>query len=442
MHATRRDERVSTLVALYACLALFVLAVYELVVAGGGELLGAGSGGEPDLALSVLATCVVAVALEPLRARLLPVARRLTRARPTTPYEVLSRFSAQVAEVYALGEVAPRMAHVLAEGTGARQAEVWVAVGREFQRVGVWPAGATHETSLELRPDRRLVTGRPEDLVVPVRHGSELLGALVVFKPAGDPVTPVEHRLVADLAALAGLVLRNVALTADLSARLEQISARSVELTASRARLVTAQDVERRRLERDIHDGAQQHLVALVVNLRLVGTLLGRSPDKAAALLPALQDAVAKAEATLRDLARGVYPRVLTDAGLLPALRDAAASAPVAVTVSGPTTRYADDVEAAVYFCCVEALQNAVKHADARDVSVELTESDGDLVFTVRDDGGGFDPRTQPRGSGLAGLADRLEALGGRVDVAASPGCGTTVSGRVPTAASAERVVA
>ncbi len=425
-------RRVVARLGLTLLLGLFVVAVYAAVVLVGGALLGVGGGPRPPLALSVLATVLVAVSLEPLAARLEPALRRLTGAAPSTPYEVLRRFSAQVGEVHALEEVAPRMAHVLASGTGAALTEVWVAVGPGLERVAAWPPDTPEHTSLRVLPDRRLVTSGEDDLAVPVSSGAVLLGALVV-RPAAEPLTSVERRLVADLAAQAGLVLRNVAVATDLQVRIAQSSAQAAQVTASRARLVAAQDATRQRLERDIHDGAQQHLVALVVNLRLVRTLLGRAPAAAADLLPGLRSAVARTETALHDLVRGVYPRVLTEAGLLAALQEAATTAPVPVRVLGEPARRPEPVEAAVWFCCLEALQNAVKHAGATCVTIELSdEADGGLAFTVSDDGAGFDPDTVRDGSGLHGMADRLEPLGGAVQVRSAPGAGTVVRGRLP----------
>jgi signal transduction histidine kinase len=273
------------------------------------------------------------------------------------------------------------------------------------------------------------------DVVAPVVHSGALLGALVVRKPVGARLTPVERALVVDLAAQAGLVLHNVALTAQLRSRLADISRRSTELSASRERLAQVQDAERRRLERDIHDGAQQHLVALVVNLRLAQTLLARSPERAAALLAGLEVAVGTAERTLTELARGVYPAVLAEHGVAAALADVSVPAPTVLRVVGVLPRYDDDVEAAMYFCCLEAVQNAVKHAAASSVVVDLSADDDGLRFAVTDDGVGFDAGAGTTGTGLVGMADRLCALGGHLRVSSTPGAGTIVAGSLPARA-------
>src|SRR5439155_1944710 len=226
-------------------------------------------------------------------------------------------------------------------------ASVWIRSDGQLVPSATWPAEAQ-----PMPPEQA-------DRVAAVRHQGEELGELGVQKRPGEPVTPVEEKLLTDLAAQAGQVLRNVRLTADLQARLEQISQQAAELRESRQRIVAAQDAERRRLERNIHDGAQQHLVALAVKLRLAATLAKRDPEKARRSIMELKAQTAEALQTLRDLAQGIYPPGLHERGLLDAL-----SAHAEVTADG-VTRYDPDVEAAVYFCCLEALQNAAKHAHA-----------------------------------------------------------------------------
>jgi len=410
-------------------LAVLVAVVYVVVVVGGGTLVGT-TGEEPSLLLSVLATAVVAVWFEPARRRIAPWCRRLAGGEHSTPYQALSRFTAGTAAAYAVEEVSARMAHALADGTGAAAAEVWVCVDGGLRPAACWPPGAA--ASRLVTADAGADSARAEpaaEIVAPVVHSGALLGALVVRKPADAQVTPVERALVNDLAAQAGLVLRNVALTAELRARLDDISRRSSELSASRERLVQVQDAERRRLERDIHDGAQQHLVAIVVNLRLAQTLMTRAPERAAAVLQGLELAVGNAEQTLTELARGVYPAALAERGVAAALAEVTVPGPPLVRVIGSLPRFDDSAEAAVYFCCLEAVQNAVKHAAATSVVVELAADESGLRFTVTDDGVGFDAAVGGDGTGLVGMADRLAAVGGEVRVSSSPGGGTTVTG-------------
>ena len=229
-----------------------------------------------------------------------------------------------------------------------------------------------------------------------------------------------------DLAHQAGLVLKNVGLTADLQARLE-------DLRASRQRLVAAQDGERRRLERNLHDGAQQHLVALKVKLGLVELLATRDPDKAKATIVELKHDADEALETLRDLARGIYPPLLADKGLAAALQSQAAKAtlPVRVDADG-IGRYPQETEAALYFCTLEALQNVQKYAAASDVLVRLRDGGEELLVEVSDDGRGFNLATVTRGAGLTNMEDRLDALGGRLQITSAPGEGTTLRAMVP----------
>jgi signal transduction histidine kinase len=262
--------------------------------------------------------------------------------------------------------------------------------------------------------------------VLAVRHQEQLLGALTVSKRPGEVLTPIEDKLLVDLANQAGLVLKNVGLTADLQARL-------VDLRASRQRLVAAQDDERRRLERNLHDGAQQNLVALKVKLGLAETLAERDPDRARALLAELKADTDKTLTTLRDLARGIYPPLLADKGLAVALEAEARKSTVLVdVVADSVTRYPQEVEAAVYFCCLEALQNVQKYAHAEHATVRLSEHGGELRFEVQDDGRGFDPWKATRGAGLTNMQDRLDALGGTFALAGEPGRGARVSGSLP----------
>jgi signal transduction histidine kinase len=253
---------------------------------------------------------------------------------------------------------------------------------------------------------------------VEVRHQDELLGALSVATPPSDPMNPSKAKLVQDLAAQAGLVLRNVRLLEDLR--------------ESRRRIVAAQDERAKQLERNIHDGAQQQLVALTVKLRLLGQLASRDPVRTAEMASELQTEATEALEDLRDLARGIYPPLLADKGLGAALEAQARKAAVQVSVeTDGVGRYPQDVESALYFCCLEALQNVAKYAHATHAEVRLSASGDELAFEVTDDGDGFDTGTMPPGSGLQGMADRLEALGGILEVRSEPGAGTTVTGRI-----------
>jgi signal transduction histidine kinase len=407
----------------YGSLAVFITAVYVGIVVGIGTL--AGSGGKPNLALSIVATAIVAVAFQPVRERLNKIANRLVYGKRATPYEVLSQFSERVAESYAADEVLPRMARVLAEGTGAVKADVWLRAGSVLRQAASWPVDS------DPTEPARIIDGFLPDLpgaarVVEVRHQGELLGALAVTKRQGESLTPVEDKLLDDLAAQAGLVLKNVGLTAELRQRLE-------ELRASRQRLVAAQDEERRRLERNLHDGAQQNLVAIKVKLGLAEAFAEKDPARAKELVGQLKSDADEALETLRDLARGIYPPLLADKGLAAALESQARKATIPVQVNARGVgRYPQETEAAIYFCVLEALQNVQKYAEASRAQVRLAQSDGFLSVAVNDDGRGFDPNTAKKGAGLQNMEDRLDALGGNLEILSTPGSGATVTVRLP----------
>ena len=414
----------------YGSLAVLITGVYVGIAVGIGELVG--SGGKPNLGLSILATAIVAVGFQPARERLQRLANRIVYGNRATPYQVLSEFSSQVAGSYAADEVLPRMAAVLQEGTAADSAVVWLRAGDALHPAAT--SSAPRSSSAEPPKPARMRGDALPDLphvtrAVEVRHQGELLGALSVLKRRGESLTPVEDKLLVDLAHQAGLVLKNVGLTADLQRRLE-------ELRASRQRLVSAQDAERRRLERDLHDGAQQHLVALKVKLGLAEMLTGKDPEKAKATILQLKADADEALDTLRDLARGIYPPLLAEKGLPAALQSQARKATVPVEVDADGVgRYPQDVEATVYFCVLEALQNVQKYADASHAVVRLRETDSMLRFEVDDDGRGFDVEHTTRGAGLTNMTDRLDALDGVFEVESAVSRGTRLRGRVPLVA-------
>ncbi|HEV3289372.1 MAG TPA: GAF domain-containing sensor histidine kinase, partial [Streptosporangiaceae bacterium] len=407
----------------YGSLAAFITAVYVAIVVGVGSLI-AQHGVRAGFWLSIAATAVVAVAFQPVRARVQHLANRLVYGRRATPYEVLAQFAERTAGTYATEELLPRMARILAEGTAARRVDVWLRAGGVFRDDATWPPGEPPFPETRAGADGRLAVPGA-DRVLPVRYQGEVLGALSVGKRPGESLTPAEGKLLADLAAQAGLVLRNVALWEQLTARLE-------EIRASRQRLVAAQDEERRRIERNIHDGAQQQLVALTIKLNLTEGLIGTDPEGERELLAELRQDAACAVEDLRDLARGIYPPLLAGQGLVAALRAQAAKSPVPTSVDADgIARYPQDVEAAVYFCVLEALQNMAKYAGASLARVRLAACGDELRFDVADDGAGFDPGTRAHGTGLQGMADRLSAHDGTLDVQTSPGAGTVVTGRL-----------
>ena len=405
----------------YGLVSAGLTAVYAGIVLGIGAL--AGQQGNP--VLTIAAAVAVALLFQPVRQRARRVANRLVYGERATPYQVLSDFADHMAGQLAYDKAVDRMVAVLAGATGAIRAEAWIRVGAQLRPVTIWPGGSPHPGALGVAGDADLPAFGAGTRAVAVRHGNELLGALTLEKPRSEPLTAAEDKLLHDLAAQAGLVFRNRRLTAELRASIE-------ELRASRRRLVKAQDEERRKIERNLHDGAQQQLVALSIQLGLLEESAG-DPGSVRQLAPQLKTAVRAALDDLRDLARGIYPPLLAEQGLAGALLGQVRKAPLPVCVEADGIgRYPQDTESTVYFCALEALQNVAKYAGAAQATVGLSCADGGLEFTVTDDGAGFDPGAIRRGSGLQGMADRLAALGGTLEVQSRPGDGTTVRGWLP----------
>ena len=399
----------------FSALGAFITAVYVAVV------VVIGTRTTDSLVPSLIATALVAALFQPIRRRVVKLANRLVFGRRAEPYEVLARFSDRVGATYAAADVLPRTARVIAEGTGATHVEIWLRLGGSLERSASWPS--------EDVPD--VAATRVQEVVYQDRP----LGEIRSWTAPGQLLRPTEEKLLADLASRTALVVRNVSLTAELQARVDELSVRAEELQESRMRIVQAHDAERRRLERNIHDGAQQHLVALAVKLRLVGSTAAKDPEKAAEQLSELRDQTDLALTTLLDLASGIYPSVLEEHGIGAALavHGRGAGVPVHVDVDG-IGRLPIELEAAIYFVCLEAIQNAAKYARASRVRVRIDRSGDALTFSIEDDGVGFDPTATGVGTGLQNMRDRLAAFGGDVAIASTPGVGTTVTGRIVAA--------
>jgi signal transduction histidine kinase len=400
----------------YGSLALFIGVVYVGIVVGVGYLLGIHD--EPSPWLGVTATVVVAIAFQPLRDLLQRVANRIVYGRRATPYEVLSSFSRRLDAVDP--DVFHETARSLAEGTAAAEAGIWVDRGG-IRRVASWP------------PDGSLPFDSIDgvDTLIPIMHDGDRLGWVGLNLPAGHPLPPTDQRLLSQIAAGLGLALRNLSLTEDLKARVDQ-------LRQSRRRIVKVQDETRHKLERDLHDGAQQRLVALKIKLGIASGMAEKGGlEDVKSILDSVRGETDRTIEALRQFARGIYPPLLEAEGLEPALAAQLRRAPIPVTVQAAGVgRYPKDIEATVYFSVLEAVQNAVKHAAAHSVTVTLSEHGGELEFEVRDDGVGFDPSPVP-GAGLLNMADRIDAAAGTLQVETSPGRGTSVTGWVPVLAGA-----
>jgi signal transduction histidine kinase len=418
---------------------------------------------KPVLPAALAAAAVAALAFGPLRSRIRTATRRTGFGSRRTPDSVLEAFGDRAAREVPTEELLRQLAESLRDTYGLTGVEVWTRDGTGLTRLLSLPhraaplhrlavdeadtlrrSGVAGESWLRLWLPRLLEgRGDAQVRVAPAGHGSELLAVLLVERPRdGERFRAAEERGLGELVRRLGVVLHNRALDATLQTTLDDLQHTNAELRASRSRLVSAADAERRRIERDIHDGAQQHLAALAVNLGLARQLLGdgsQEPEDVAtvaALLEEMQTDVRETIAQVRDLAHGIYPPLLRQAGLPEALRAAATRSPNAVTVGvdGVEGRHEAEVEAALYFCALEALQNIAKHAPDAAATVRLTGGGGLLVLEVADDGPGYDVDAgrEADGQGRQNMTDRVGAVGGTVRIETTPGAGTVVRAEVP----------
>jgi signal transduction histidine kinase len=373
----------------YGTLAAFIGAVYVAIVVGLGTLIG--TRGQPNLGLSIVATAVVAVAFQPIRERAQRIANRLVYGERASPYEVMAEFASRMAGVVSLDELLPRIAEAAAQGVGASYARVGLVLSSGVQQIARWPDPSPEEqTSFSL----------------PVVYGREELGEIAVAKQPIQSLTPGERKLLADLAAQAGLALHNVQLAMELQGSVNRISAQAAAIRASRQRIVAAQDSQRRRLEHTIHQGVEPQLVALRAELARVEQSMASDPQTAAQLLDQLAAGANATLEELRDVARGVYPPLLSERGLGVALSAQIQKLQLPVVLSSEgLDRYPVEVEAAAYFSCMEAL-----HSADPPVSIRLSSGDGALEFTIRAGRVDLDGRSQE-------IEDRIEALGGQVAI-------------------------
>lgn len=407
-----------------ALLLACVTFAYVVLVVSASGLLGARVGASPAVALT--ATAVVALAFQPARERLSRVATRIVYGRRATPYEVLSTFAREVSATAEPDILLTRAAAALASGTGAANVTVWLRVGAALRPSVRVPDGASQPAcgrEVELGAGNEL-PDLGADVAVPVRREGELLGAVTLRKPRGEPASAEDDALTRRLAGQLGVALTNLRLGAELVARAE-------ELAASRLRIVSAAQDQRRLLEQRLTAGAGQRLLALRRRLDAAPAAGPRAP-RARAQVARLGPAVDDTMAALGRVAGGIAPALLSGEGLGPALAAAAAGGPVRVTVDVEAAELPPEVLTAVYYCVLEALQNTAKHAGASAARVTVALSDGVVGFTVSDDGCGYDPLTTPSGAGTDNLRDRVAALDGTLSVRSAPGAGTTVEGRIP----------
>jgi signal transduction histidine kinase len=368
---------------------------------------------------------------------------------------VRSSFASRLDRTIPLSEVLRDMTESLRRNLGLDAAEVWTASSGALERIVSDPERVPARFSLT-GPEESIVAHAPVSgvawaktwlpallgerngatiRIAPVSHTGHLLGLIVAERRAGAPALPAEaDATLKELAREVGVAINNARLDAALEATLEDLRQHAEALEASRARVVVAADAERRRIERDIHDGVQQYLVALSVKARLARQMIDRDPARTARLLEELGQDISKALDELRTLAHGIYPPLLASDGLGPALLAAARRAVVPTRVQADGIgRYPPELEAAVYFCCLEALQNAGKYAgEDASATVRITQTGDTLTFEVTDTGAGFDATDYRAGAGMTNMLDRVGAIGGTLTIDSSPGQGTKVSGSVP----------
>ena len=410
----------------------------------------------PTVLLAALVAVIVVVALATAAAT--ATARRRREAASLSAIDfVRSSFASQLSRGVPMAELLLQMIEALRDGFKLDTAELWLCEDSSLRLAAAEPRA--HRKPIPITPAEETIAANarvssaawakvwlPALLeerdqstmrVAPVSHSGQLFGMVVAQRARNGEGLAAEVDVTLDeVARELGVALNKARLDSSLQDSLERLRRQAVELQASRGRLVAAADAERRRIERNLHDGAQQHLVALAVKVRLLEQMAARDPERAKSLMSQLQEDVTSAIEELRSLAHGIYPPLLSSAGLGQAMSAACRRAPLQAQVDADGVgRHAPEIEAAVYFCCLEALQNAAKYAGpGASAQVRIWEEAGGLLFEVSDDGAGFAPGRNGEGAGLTNMRDRLGAVGGMLRVE-SDGHGTRINGVVPVSA-------
>lgn len=410
-------DRVMKRSVVYAALWTAIAAAY-VGVAGALGLAAPGEG----VQLAIAATAGASLLFEPGRRYLARRAARWAYGETVTGEELVRRLGGALEHTHDPEHLITAVASVAREGLGVK----WVRVRVD----GVEPALAGEVVSL----------GKPAVASAPLLQGDERIGEIecgpVVRGRGGRHASEVDTELLTTLARQASLAVQNARLAAELRTRLDEINKTTAELAASRTRIVAAHENARRQIERDIHDGAQQELVALIAGIALARHQSAGDPGQLDETLAGLQAEAGHALNNLRQLAAGIHPSVLSDHGLVEAIEIRSSRMPIAVTVECDDevrrSRFSDEVEGVAYFFVSEALANIMKHASADRACVRVAIDGGSLEVGVSDDGAGFDTKSVA-GTGLRGLVDRIEATGGTFEVWSAPGRGTRLTMRMPT---------
>ena len=448
-----RVDRLLTGTVSLAGLTAFMITAYVAVVVAYGRSI---SGDERTLLLlSMAAALVAAMVFLPLRSRLGDAVNQLVYGERVAPEDALRTWGSRLTRAIPLDELLLQLVESLRKSMSLSAAEIFtgsdgryeltagvphrsaepLALGAKESQV-VARAGISGGSWLDVWIPRLAPANSANTRVAPISHGGSLLGLIVLTRgPTIGQVSAEDDRVVTELARQVGLALHNVQLDSALQASLDVLQETNLELQQSRLRIVSAGDAERRKLERNLHDGAQQHLVAMAVKLRMAEELIDDDPAEAVKVIEELRNNLKDAIVELRALAHGIYPPLLSSGGLREALPAAAGRSALDTTVDTEGLgRYSAEIEATVYFCCLEALQNASKYAGAdAEVVIVVTEQSGKLVFEVRDDGLGFTPDPAGGGGhGFVNMTDRLGTVRGKLKVDSLPGNGTMIRGEIP----------
>ena len=447
-----RIDRLLTHTVSLAGLSALILVAYLIALAAFGR--------RPDdserslLLLSMLASAGAAIAHQPARVWLSDRANRVVYGERVSPDEALRTWGARLTRAIPLDELLLQLAETLRKSMQLRSAQIWAGTdGRyeiaamvphrnvkpysvgEKERAVVSRAGVSGGTWLDIWLPGLVENSSTATRVAPIAHSGELLGMIVCERSADRAnFSDEDDRVLTELARQVGLALHNVQLDTALQASLDELRDANDELRASRVRIVAAGDAERRKLERNLHDGAQQHLVALAVKLRLAKDAVVDDPADAEAMLDEIRGDLQMAIAELRGLAHGIFPPLLMSGGLAEALAAAATRAALPTMTEINVGRHQQEVEAAVYFCCMEAMQNSGKHAgESASSTIRVWETDSALHWEVTDDGPGFDISSGADGGhGFVNMRDRMGSFGGTIEVVSTPSSGTTVRGQLP----------
>jgi signal transduction histidine kinase len=448
-----RVDRLLTHTVSLAGLTVLIVSAYLLALAAFGR--------RPDgserslLLLSMVAAAGAALAFQPAQSWLAERANRVVYGERVSPDEALRTWGMRLTRAIPLDELLLQLAETLRKSMQLRSAQIWTGADGHYEVAAMVPhrqlmpysvgdkeravvsrAGVSGGTWLDIwLPGFASPGATTSTRIAPIAHSGELLGLIACERAIdGAAFTEDDDRVLTELARQVGLALHNVQLDTALQASLDELRRTNDELRASRVRIVAAGDAERRKLERNLHDGAQQHLVALAVKLRLAKDAVTDDPEDAESMIDEIRGDLQDAIAELRSLAHGIFPPLLMSGGLGEALRAAATRAALPTSADIAVRRYPEEVEAAVYFCCMEALQNAGKYAGATaSAMVKVWETDKDLYWEVADDGPGFDPvSVAGAGHGFVNMRDRMGSFGGTIEVVSAVGAGTTIKGRVP----------